>query len=109
MVDSDRARLSRLRDGRINRADEVKLTQLRHDDAGHNSDNRRVFRHVIRILLLVLVRRMMMIGVIIVVMRNRFRVMMMSVESPKYLVRVADGKKHYDEEQEHSAFAKANH
>ena len=107
MIDPDRQRLKAPRGRDVHRREQMQLDRHRHIEAGHDRGKSRVFGHVFRILLIMLIREMIRIGAVMRMMGlGRGHIVVMHEEPAKRLMRMSHRKEQCDNEQNGSAAAK---
>ena len=110
MIDPSRARLRDLNGRDLDPREQVQLGPRRNEQSRHDRSEARVFCHVLRILLIVLIRAVIRIVVVMRMMGRGGRdIMMMEQKAPEHLMRMPHRKKQRDQKQEMAALAETVH
>ena len=110
VIDPDRQRLEASHRRDVHRREQLPVDPHRRLETRRDRGESRVFRHVFRILLIMLIREMIGIGAIMRMVRlGRDRIVVMHEESAKRLMRMSHREEQCNNEQNGSAVAKASH
>lgn len=110
VIDPDRQRLEAPRRRDVHDREQLPADRQRRLETRRDRSERRVFRHVFRILLIMLIGEMSgIVAAMRMVRLGRDRIVVMHKESAKRLVRMSHRKEQYDDEQKGSAVAQKGH
>ena len=96
MIDAGRARLDRSKGRDIYRREQTKLDRRRHEKSGYDRSEGRVFRHVLRIFVVIAIVAVL-VRILMLMISNYFDLVVMILKRPEHLMRVSYRKKQRDE------------
>ena len=110
VIDPDRQRLEASRRHQVHHREQLPVDRHRRLETRGDYSERRVLRHVFRILLIMLIGKMTRVGAIMRMVRlGRDRIVVMHQESAKRLMRMSHRQEQCNNEQNGSAVAQKGH